>query len=979
MATKRFGPTQDAGVAVIEKEAAGTIEPASLGVTGHVGNYEKGVPGTLIQALTQEEMTAKVGGRIPESDAPAAGQDFFSLGRGAGFMNFVRVTDGSEVKATLELLSREGPVRSPVIRVDGKSGGRWAGRLQEFVDEYVAVTETTLDSGRAMLADEFKDALVTLDALPGKSFKVLSNDSAGILTFAADVTLATDISNSATPADLLYNVLLVNLDTQVAEVLVEDGTDNPTTEFKLSVFEDGVLVRLFDNLSMDPNAANYFVPSINDDGSNEYIEVTDLNQGEVTAAKRPANFFRSESRTLTALTLTTDIADHVDNSVPGAKSSIIEALGARIIRDTVTLTNTAAGAKSAGTVLINTNAFDPALQSLGTIEIINNAFDAGDLVTINGVDFEEGVDWSAGASLILSADALVAAINNSLDPLINGIVTADNAGGTSPIVTITAVAFGTSGDAITLAETDGATDNFTLSGANLAGGFAGDNVLVNGEQFFFGAGLDVEPGASVTEAALNFANAINARAGLQSLVFAANVAGLVTITAITAGVAGDAFTLTEDDGASDNFTLSGGTLTGGVAQTWSYSSSAMPFLSGIVTSGVAFAALNDFAFGLTVQGVGVLNFALADTIVIEVRPLPVNGLIGGGVFPDAADSDVVFEIISNTANSISVRTGSDMTLLASAGDPYIVTAPVGLAGGYDGLASLIDQNFIDAYNASNSPFNELFGINVGLVKLATPGVTTPAIQKAGSEYANGRNYEYRHEIPENITTEVAAFNFMNDQIGKSDMSTVVWPSFAFITNPDGAGLVSRALVGQIQGREALVAKDNDGYHKAAAGVDVTLPGIVRLPTGDRELNGEFLNPRGINRIVKKDGNFVIWGDRMFTNDTSFKFKHTRETMSHFENIFRENFDFIVFALNNDNAQERLKTTFDAFFLPEFAKGSIVGEDAQDAARVKIDSENNTPATQADGDLFAEVDVAIVETVERLIITVSKQGIFDRAA
>jgi len=976
MTQKRFGPTQDAGVAVIEKTGAAAIEPATLGVTAHVGIYEKGKIGELITTLTSEEFARKVGGRISESLAPDAAYDFFDTSTGAGFLNISRIVDGTEKTAEKIVYSREEGVRSEVMKVKAYSPGSWAGRRAEFVDEYVAVTETTLDTGRSMEIDEYKNAIVTLDALPGKSYKVISNDAAGILTFSSDTKLATDITDSGS-SDLLYNVILSNESDKVVEFEIYDGTDNPSTEFRVVVYEDGIKVRDYDNLSNDPLASNYYVPTINDDGANDYIEVEDLNLGEPTANKRPANYYRDSSLTLSTLTLTTRISEQVDDSVNNAKSTMTETLGARIIDDDVTLTCTTAGSKASGSVTIANNSFDPAVQASGTIQITNNTFDAGDIVTINGVDFEALVDFS-GASTILSATSLVSAINSSLDPLINGIVTADNGGGTLDTVTITAVAYGVAGNAITLAETDNATDNFTLSGATLAGGFDGDSVTINGEQFYFGVGLDVVPGATADDTAEAFKDAINANTTLAAILNATRVGAIVTIEANSAGTAGNAYTLVEDDGSTDNFTLSGATLSGGVDQVWSYASARMPFITANVTTGVAFAPPNDFALGFTIYGQAGPNFAIGDKIVIRVRPFPVNGLVGGYLIPNTG-YDATYIIDSNTANSISVVTGNDLTSNATAGDPWQVIAKEQLAGGYDGIANILDQDYIDAWNTNTSVFNGLFGQNVGLVKLATPGITTPVIQKAGANYANARNYTYRHEIPANITDETSAYNFMADQIGKTDLSCVTFPSFVYITNPDGAGLKLTTATGMIQGREALIAKNYQGYHKAAAGTDVTLPNVVKLPTGDKELNGEFLNPRGINRIRKKEGNFILWGDRMFTTDTNFKFKHVREYLSHIENIFRENFDYIVFALNNKDNQEQLKTTFRAFFIPEFANGAIVGDSLEDAAIIKIDDENNTNATRAQGDLNAEISLDIVDTVERLIITIGKQGIFDSSA
>jgi hypothetical protein len=109
-----------------------------------------------------------------------------------------------------------------------------------------------------------------------------------------------------------------------------------------------------------------------------------------------------------------------------------------------------------------------ATSASATIEIINNSFDSGDKVTVNGLDFEEGVDWAAGGSIALSTDALADAINASTNKLISGVLSALSDG--VDTVTLTADVPGTDGNAITLGETDNATDNFTLSGALFSGG-----------------------------------------------------------------------------------------------------------------------------------------------------------------------------------------------------------------------------------------------------------------------------------------------------------------------------------------------------------------------------------------------------------------------------------------------------------------------------------------------------------------------------
>lgn len=107
------------------------------------------------------------------------------------------------------------------------------------------------------------------------------------------------------------------------------------------------------------------------------------------------------------------------------------------------------------------------VAATGSITIANNTIESGDKVTINGVDFVETTDFAVGGSASVTAGNLATAINNSAHPSIYDQVTALAVGA---VVNLTAVKKGVIGNAITLAETDSGTNNFTLSGPTLTGG-----------------------------------------------------------------------------------------------------------------------------------------------------------------------------------------------------------------------------------------------------------------------------------------------------------------------------------------------------------------------------------------------------------------------------------------------------------------------------------------------------------------------------
>lgn len=409
---------------------------------------------------------------------------------------------------------------------------------------------------------------------------------------------------------------------------------------------------------------------------------------------------------------------------------------------------------------------------------------------------------------------------------------------------------------------------------------------------------------------------------------------------------------------------------------------------GEVTLGAAFTPDVKWAPGFTVTAGGTA-LETGDELTITFKPLAKsNELIGGRLVPDKLDNgDKSYRIIANTATTITVAVGSDMaTDVAGGSDEFMVIAPRRLYDGRDGHASVVDNDYIEAYDVDNSLFKQINGQGLGLVKFAAPGVTATAVQKAGAAFVDSGvvgPQQWRFEVPANLTTEQAIENHVNNVLGRSPWGdhVVTAQSSAYINDPDAPGRLKLvSMTGMIHGREASIAAAARGYHKAAAGVSATLPLIVKLTTGERRLNEEFLTPRGINVIRKQGGNFILWGDRSVTSNTAWKFKHTREVMSYVINQLRESFDFSVFEINDPIQWAVVRASLISFFKPMYQARALDNAlPFGDACVIKIDAENNTQATADAGDLNVEVTLAIVGTIERISFLIGKAGIIPSAA
>lgn len=416
-------------------------------------------------------------------------------------------------------------------------------------------------------------------------------------------------------------------------------------------------------------------------------------------------------------------------------------------------------------------------------------------------------------------------------------------------------------------------------------------------------------------------------------------------------------------------------LTGGT--TFNAVSDKFGSLGAAGTLGTPFTPNNRWSPPFTITN-GATVLAVGDTVTIHYKPFQAGKLVDGYIYPDKANfPSTRFRIASNTHSQIVIVAGGDLTTITATADDFMIVSPREFERGRDGVADIVDADYIAAWDTVSSVFNQTTDKGLGLVKFASPGVTATAVQQAGRSYAASKNHQYRYEIPDTVVTEAAADAQVNTTLGRSDYAVVSFPSYAYVVDPDGeGGLKLVSSTGMIHGREARIATDFEGYHKAGAGEDATLDQIQKLPTGDTILNEEVLNPRGINVIKKLKGNFVLWGDRTVAIDPTWKFKHHREAMSYYEHVLQESFGFIIFGLNSPEGRKTVQASMISFFLPEYRKGALDQDFAfEDACAIKIDKENNTAATKAAGDMFCDVTLRMTDVVERLRIRIGKAGIF----
>lgn len=406
-----------------------------------------------------------------------------------------------------------------------------------------------------------------------------------------------------------------------------------------------------------------------------------------------------------------------------------------------------------------------------------------------------------------------------------------------------------------------------------------------------------------------------------------------------------------------------------------------------------YVAENAWSIGFTVTEA---TPASGDKFTLTVIPLVEDEAIGGRLFfPDESWAPATgWQITDNDETTADITVGDLTNGGTISGDiNFRLQYRQQLWDGYDGIAQVDETDFLPAFDTGGtSEFEKLAGKGYGLVKFACPGITelltssltsidkAQTVERAGVAFADAKNHQYRLEVPQTGTDEIVVRDYVQGVIGKSNYEKVCLHGYCKVSDPVLTDRMKTIpTTGMIHGWEARVAKNYNGYHKVAAGEDVKLTRIRELLTGDTVLNGELLNPAGIQRIEQKGGHFVLWGAKIPASETTWKFCQHRELMSYYEHVLIENFGWIIFAINDQAEEPALISAMQSFFRPEWVKRALRGDTFVDACQIKIDAEINTDATRAAGDENAEVTLRLADTIERFIITIGKAGAFESTA
>jgi phage tail sheath protein FI len=220
----------------------------------------------------------------------------------------------------------------------------------------------------------------------------------------------------------------------------------------------------------------------------------------------------------------------------------------------------------------------------------------------------------------------------------------------------------------------------------------------------------------------------------------------------------------------------------------------------------------------------------------------------------------------------------------------------------------------------------------------------------------------------------------------TSQAAVYYPNY-YITDPLNA---SRGILRKVGPASAVtgiyLATDKAvGPFKAPAGVTANVKGAISLERAFTSADLDSLNTgiytvsntttygTAVNAIRNIPGaGIAVMGARTLLQDgTANKYVNMRRSLIYIEKQLRDLTRFAIFENNDYKLWGRLTTAINTFLNEYSNQGGLRGTTPSQSYFIKVDAQNNTPATIANGEVHIEVGVALQYPSEFVVINLSQ--------
>jgi phage tail sheath protein FI len=241
-------------------------------------------------------------------------------------------------------------------------------------------------------------------------------------------------------------------------------------------------------------------------------------------------------------------------------------------------------------------------------------------------------------------------------------------------------------------------------------------------------------------------------------------------------------------------------------------------------------------------------------------------------------------------------------------------------------------------------------------------------------YAAGRGNAFVVVDPTATATDSVAtvLSNMSGYKVNANFGAAYYP-YIRITDPASATNGSKDIPASGSVMAVYVNTDTSrGVFKAPAGINAQ---ISNAKSAYSLTNDEFTlvnnNPVNLNIIRPISGNFCIMGARTLNSTTSDKFIPVRRSLNYLGTTLKDATQFAVFEPNDSQLWSKVTSVVNGILYNFWRAGGLAGTTQGQAYYVKCDSDNNTSASIAAGELRIEVGVALQQPAEFVIIRIGQ--------
>jgi phage tail sheath protein FI len=158
-----------------------------------------------------------------------------------------------------------------------------------------------------------------------------------------------------------------------------------------------------------------------------------------------------------------------------------------------------------------------------------------------------------------------------------------------------------------------------------------------------------------------------------------------------------------------------------------------------------------------------------------------------------------------------------------------------------------------------------------------------------------------------------------------------------------------------------------GVHKAPAGIEANIVGMLGAVRTVSRGEQEVLNPAGVNCIRRFPEGFRVWGARTRAPEASeYRYVSTRRLINQIKESIAEGTNWAVFEPNDYTLWASLRRDIRSFLTNVWRDGGLLGLTPEQAFFVKCDEETNPSDVREAGQIVTVIGLSVVKPAEFVV-------------